>query len=170
MHLETAQSLEIIHADEATHVAAGKSFILFCLTRQATAYICNNSVPKTAPVSLLRKEVKIHFFGKLKPPFNVEGPMTVLGFPGMFMPRALTYETTFQNGLRLVWTLASINICRFCFHLIILHAAAEDFSPAKGCRGGFLPGDLLPGRNPPWQAFTAELPGKTLPVGFIGVR
>ncbi|PLW52549.1 hypothetical protein PCANC_07699 [Puccinia coronata f. sp. avenae] len=61
--LETAQSLEIIHADEVTHVAAGHRWL---------CHICNNSVPKTAPVTVFRKEVEVHFFGKLKPPFNVE--------------------------------------------------------------------------------------------------
>ncbi|OAV94792.1 hypothetical protein PTTG_11783 [Puccinia triticina 1-1 BBBD Race 1] len=61
--LETARSLEIIHADEVTHVAAGHRWL---------CYICNNSVPKTAPVTVFRNEVKTHFFGKLKPPFNVE--------------------------------------------------------------------------------------------------
>jgi len=61
--VETAQSLEIIHADEVTHVAAGHRWL---------CYICNNSVPKTAPVTVFRKEVETHFFGKLKPPFNVE--------------------------------------------------------------------------------------------------
>ncbi|POW18452.1 hypothetical protein PSHT_05770 [Puccinia striiformis] len=61
--LETAKSLEIIHTDEVTHVAAGHRWL---------CYICNNSVPKTAPVAVFRKEVETHFFGKLKPPFNVE--------------------------------------------------------------------------------------------------
>ncbi|KNZ62079.1 hypothetical protein VP01_1316g6 [Puccinia sorghi] len=61
--VETAQSLEIIHADEVTHVAAGHRWL---------CYICNNSFPKTAPVTVFRKEVETHFFGKLKPPFNVE--------------------------------------------------------------------------------------------------
>ncbi|MBW0495061.1 hypothetical protein O181_034776 [Austropuccinia psidii MF-1] len=58
---ETASSLEIIHADEVTHVAAGHRWL---------CYICNTSEPKLDPVNVFRSQVKDHFFGKLKPPFN----------------------------------------------------------------------------------------------------
>lgn len=61
--LETAKVLEIIHADEITHVAAGHKWL---------NYICNASDPKLDPVEVFRREVKLHFMGKLKPPFNVE--------------------------------------------------------------------------------------------------
>ncbi|KAH9819131.1 hypothetical protein DFH28DRAFT_1122721 [Melampsora americana] len=61
--IETAKVLEIIHADEITHVAAGHKWL---------NYICKESNPKIDPVEVFRKEVKLHFMGKLKPPFNVE--------------------------------------------------------------------------------------------------
>ncbi|EGG12697.1 uncharacterized protein MELLADRAFT_46386 [Melampsora larici-populina 98AG31] len=60
---ETAKVLEIIHADEITHVAAGHKWL---------NYLCNQSDPKLDPVEVFRREVKLHFMGKLKPPFNVE--------------------------------------------------------------------------------------------------
>lgn len=61
--VQTAESLEIIHADEVTHVAAGHRWL---------CYICSNSSPKVEPVTVFRREVEAHFFGRLKPPFNVE--------------------------------------------------------------------------------------------------
>ncbi|KNZ64661.1 hypothetical protein VP01_10060g1, partial [Puccinia sorghi] len=51
-------------------------------------YICNTSVPKTAPVTVFRKEISSDILflisrntslGKLKLPFNVEGPSATFG-------------------------------------------------------------------------------------------
>ncbi|CAH7667450.1 hypothetical protein PPACK8108_LOCUS1852 [Phakopsora pachyrhizi] len=60
---ETASSLEIIHSDEVTHVAAGHRWL---------CYICEESQPRLDPIKVFREQVKEHFIGNLKPPFNIE--------------------------------------------------------------------------------------------------
>ncbi|GAA5848578.1 hypothetical protein JCM8547_004559 [Rhodosporidiobolus lusitaniae] len=58
---ETAGVLEVIHADEITHVAAGhRHFTLLCASLS----------PPVNPVLQFRREVQEHFYGHLRGPFN----------------------------------------------------------------------------------------------------
>ncbi|GAA5978129.1 hypothetical protein JCM10908_004239 [Rhodotorula pacifica] len=61
---ETARVLEIIHADEITHVAAGH--------RHFTALCAALEPEPVDPVSQFRLEVSQHFWGHVKGPFNVD--------------------------------------------------------------------------------------------------
>jgi uncharacterized ferritin-like protein (DUF455 family) len=53
--------LTIIHEDEVTHVAIGHKYL---------AHLCTNNKPPLDPISTFREEVKTHFFGRLRGPFN----------------------------------------------------------------------------------------------------
>ncbi|KWU46559.1 DUF455-domain-containing protein [Rhodotorula sp. JG-1b] len=61
---ETARVLEIIHADEITHVAAGH--------RHFTALCASLEPEPVDPVAQFRLEVSRHFWGHVRGPFNVE--------------------------------------------------------------------------------------------------
>ncbi|BGP53877.1 hypothetical protein JCM8202_006070 [Rhodotorula sphaerocarpa] len=61
---ETARVLEIIHADEITHVAAGH--------RHFTALCAALEPEPLDPVAQFRAEVAEHFWGHVKGPFNVD--------------------------------------------------------------------------------------------------
>ncbi|BGP37938.1 hypothetical protein JCM10450v2_001875 [Rhodotorula kratochvilovae] len=58
---ETARVLEVVHADEICHVAAGH--------RHFTA-LCASLSPPLDPVAQFRAEVRAHFFGAVRGPFN----------------------------------------------------------------------------------------------------
>ena len=58
---ESVQVLEIIHLDEITHVTAGHRWFTWVCEREQ----CN-------PVPRFREEVRLHFGGKVKGPFNEE--------------------------------------------------------------------------------------------------
>lgn len=66
--METADVLSVIHADEITHVSAGHRWLLHCCRLDGRD-----------PVDVFRSEVKEHFYGKLKPPFNYEGEWVFQG-------------------------------------------------------------------------------------------
>lgn len=57
----SVRALGIIHADEVTHVTAGHRWFTFVCREQGVD-----------PVATFREEVRIHFSGKLKGPFNVD--------------------------------------------------------------------------------------------------
>lgn len=58
---ESVRALEVIHADEVTHVTAGHRWFTFVCREQGVD-----------PVATFREEVRSHFSGKLKGPFNVD--------------------------------------------------------------------------------------------------
>lgn len=58
---ESVQVLEIIHLDEITHVTAGHRWFTWVCERE-----------RCAPVPRFREEVRTHFGGKVKGPFNEE--------------------------------------------------------------------------------------------------
>jgi len=58
---ESVEVLEIIHLDEITHVTAGHRWF---------TWVCERD--KSEPVSRFREEVRLHFGGKVKGPFNEE--------------------------------------------------------------------------------------------------
>ncbi|KAI9613657.1 hypothetical protein KEM48_003786 [Puccinia striiformis f. sp. tritici PST-130] len=80
--LETAKSLELSY-DEVTHVAAGHRWL---------CYICNNSVPKTAPVASFEKKWK-HILWKAKTSFQCRS---------IVLFKLLEYTLKLQIGLKLV--------------------------------------------------------------------
>lgn len=51
--------MTIIHLDEVTHVSAGHRWL---------TYLCHEA--NQSPVKVFRKNVALHFAGKLKGPFN----------------------------------------------------------------------------------------------------
>lgn len=55
-------SLQTIHMDEITHVAAGHRWLTF---------LCAAHPARLSPVHVFRHCVKTHFAGRLKGPFNV---------------------------------------------------------------------------------------------------
>ena len=59
--MESVEVLEIIHTDEVTHVTAGHRWFTF---------VCSED--GVNPVTTFREEVRRHFAGRLKGPFNVE--------------------------------------------------------------------------------------------------
>lgn len=59
--VETAKVMEIVHADEITHVAAGHRYL---------TYVCEKE--KLSPVSVFRDAVSKHFAGRLRGPFNTD--------------------------------------------------------------------------------------------------
>ncbi|XP_022086953.1 uncharacterized protein LOC110977273 isoform X2 [Acanthaster planci] len=56
--------LDVIYADEITHVAAGMRWF---------TYVCRHAVPPLECISEFQKLVRKHFRGLLKPPINEEG-------------------------------------------------------------------------------------------------
>ncbi|KAL2088556.1 hypothetical protein ACEWY4_015455 [Coilia grayii] len=62
---KSVEALEVIYADEITHVAAGLRWF---------TYICGEEARDCVPT--FHKLVKLHFKGYLKPPFNTEGRKT----------------------------------------------------------------------------------------------
>ncbi|KAK8853153.1 hypothetical protein IAR55_003854 [Kwoniella newhampshirensis] len=59
--VESSKVLEIIHADEITHVTTGHRWFTWLCQKQGVD-----------PVSTFRKEVYYNFYGKIKGPFNAE--------------------------------------------------------------------------------------------------
>ena len=59
---ESVESLQTIHLDEITHVAAGHRWLTF---------LCEAHPQHLAPVDVFRGAVQRHFAGRLKGPFNV---------------------------------------------------------------------------------------------------
>lgn len=62
---ESVKVLEIIHKDEVTHVTTGHRWFTWLCARE------EESSPWRDPVKAFRREVKEHFSGGLKGPFNV---------------------------------------------------------------------------------------------------
>lgn len=60
---ESTRTLRVIHEDELTHVAIG---------HRALCLLCGMTDPPLDPVVVFRQEVKKHFVGRLKGPFNVD--------------------------------------------------------------------------------------------------
>lgn len=64
--MESVEVLEVIHADEVTHVTAGHRWF---------TWLCANGEGEEGvgvdPVKAFREEVKNHFDGGLKGPFNI---------------------------------------------------------------------------------------------------
>jgi uncharacterized ferritin-like protein (DUF455 family) len=58
---ESVTAMTVVHADEISHVAAGHRYL---------TYVCEKE--KLDPVMVFRNNVKEHFKGKLKGPFNAE--------------------------------------------------------------------------------------------------
>lgn len=58
---DSVEALNIIHNDELTHVTAGHRWFTFLCAKQGVD-----------PVQTFREEVRLHFSGHLKGPFNVE--------------------------------------------------------------------------------------------------
>lgn len=58
----SVESLQTIHLDEITHVAAGHRWLTF---------LCEAHPEHLSPVDVFRHAVQTHFAGRLKGPFNV---------------------------------------------------------------------------------------------------
>ena len=56
---ETAQAMTVVHADEVTHVAAGHRYLTYYCEKQGLD-----------PVKVFRENVRKHFLGRLRGPFN----------------------------------------------------------------------------------------------------
>jgi uncharacterized ferritin-like protein (DUF455 family) len=62
---ESVKALEVIHADEVTHVTAGHRWFTWVCGQE-------NEGAGVDPVQAFREEVRRHFVGKLRGPFNEE--------------------------------------------------------------------------------------------------
>ncbi|SAM84887.1 uncharacterized protein UBRO_05922 [Ustilago bromivora] len=60
---ESVDTLTVIHLDEITHVSAGHRWM---------TWLCSNAKPPLDPVQMFRQEVRRHFIGRLKGPFNAD--------------------------------------------------------------------------------------------------
>ncbi|KAJ1025059.1 hypothetical protein NDA18_004343 [Ustilago nuda] len=60
---ESVDTLTVIHLDEITHVSAGHRWM---------TWLCSNAKPALDPVQMFRQEVRRHFIGRLKGPFNAD--------------------------------------------------------------------------------------------------
>ena len=64
--------MQIIHADEVTHVTAGHRWFTWAVAQEAQAKGVGKDDPMLNPVHRFREEVRKGWTGDIKGPFNVE--------------------------------------------------------------------------------------------------